>query len=208
MSEPKFRYEIHPRIPMRNVLDKAIIKPTTVELTIEQVKECLKYGPVYRRFNADHIEKVTLATLDKLHTAKFGAVVPEKKEEPKVEEVKEEAPVVDEKVEEPAPVEEKVEETPVAEEKVEEVVVETPVVEEPKVDEVKEEAPVVEEKVEEKVEEVKEETVPEAPVEDTTEEEKSVESSEDENVTEVTEDDSDDVEAPQSSSIGRKRKHH
>lgn len=206
MSDAKFRYEIHPRIPMRNVLDRAIIKPTTVELTLDQVKECLKYGPVYRRFNADHIEKVTLFTINALHQEKFDAEAiaagnkptAEKKEEPKkvIIKFREEpkpAPVVEEKKEEPAkeeikeeaPVEKVKEEVPAVEEKVEEV------------------AP-VEEKIEEKVEE----TAPEAPAEVSVEEEKVVESSMEENVAEVTEEEDDDVEAPKANNGGKKKKHH
>ena len=216
MSEAKFRYEIHPRIPMRNVLDKAIIKPTTVELTLDQVKECLKYGPVYRRFNADHIEKVTLFTIDALHQEKFDpeAVANSKvakeppapkkvtikfKEEPKPQ------PITEEKKEESASA---VEESKAEEPTVEEVKEEAPVVEEVKeaepIEEKAEEVAPTEEKVEEKVED----TAPEAPSEAPVEEEKVVESSEEENVTEVTDEEEDDVEAPKANNGGKKKKHH
>lgn len=203
MSEAKYRYEIHPRIPMRNVLDKAIIKPTTVELTLDQVKECLKYGPVYRRFNADHIEKVTLFNIDALHAEKYDSSAIKNevaKEEPKKPSIKfkeEPKPIVEEKVDE------KVEEpASVIEDKVEEVKEEASV-EESAPEEVKE-VP-TEEKVDEKVEE----TVSEAPVEEAVEEEKVAESSEEENVTEVTEEEDDDVKAPISNNYGgKKKKHH
>lgn len=222
MSDVKFRYEIHPRVPMRNVLDKAIIKPTVVELTMGQVRECLKYGPVYRRFNADHIERVTAFTINALHQEKFD---PEalnntlsKTEEVKHskirfnEEKKVKTPVIEEKVVEEASIEkvapEVVEqvETPevITEEKEAEAIEEEMVGEEAQV-----EVPAEGTSVEKKVEEVKKEELPEAPEEEVIEEEKTPESSEKENVTEVTEEKENSSQQSKSDYYtGKKKRHH
>ena len=46
----KFKYEVHPRIPIRTLLPKqAIIRPTQLDLTNDELM--LKHGPVYRIFD-------------------------------------------------------------------------------------------------------------------------------------------------------------
>ena len=173
MEESRFLYSVFPKKPIKGVLEdgRPINNRKSLNLTIDQVKQCMACGTVYRWFaNDNKLERVTALNMERLHNATFmteeefeaskfdsvskstGSVVDtEVVEEPKVEEVAP-TPVVEEKVEEvvvePEPV---VEETPVVEEaapaveeKVEEVVVE----EQPAV----EEAPVAEEVVEEKKE--------------------------------------------------------
>jgi hypothetical protein len=178
MEESRFLYSVFPKKPIKGVLEdgRPINNRKSLNLTIDQVKQCMACGTVYRWFaNDNKLERVTALNMERLHNATFmteeefeaskfdsvskstGSVVDTKVvEEPKVEEVAP-APVVEEKVEEvvvePEPV---VEETPVVEEAapaVEEVVEEQPAVEE---------APVAEEVVAEA----------EAPVEEVVEEKK------------------------------------
>ena len=230
MSETKYRYEIHPRIPIRKLFNKVIAKDTTMELTIEEVRECLKFGPVYRRFDAANVIRVTVDNIEDLHREFFkkpavpvapkpveaAPAVEEKKVEEAVAPVVEETPVVEEKVEESAPVEE----TAVVEDHVDEKTEEAPVVtEEPVAEPVVEEqaevteSPVVEDPATEAVEVVAEEapveeTVPEAPVEEPVEEEKTPESSEDEIPAEQSEEVKEKVEEPKPYQTGKKKKHH
>ena len=177
-DEVRFLYSVNPKKPIKGILEnnRPINSAKSLNLTLEQVAECMKCGSVYRWFaNENRLERVTTLNMERLHNEKFlteeefeaakfngvasntGTVVDTKTEEPTpvVEEVA--APAADE-----APVEEvKVEETPVVEEKVEEVVVEEPVVEEAKVEEeVKVEETVTEEAP---AEAATEEVVEEAP---------------------------------------------
>ena len=72
--ESKFKYEVHPRIPIRTLIpQQAIIRPTQLDLTKEEVKLCLKHGPVYRIFDRATQVQATLYNLDELHVEKYNA---------------------------------------------------------------------------------------------------------------------------------------
>lgn len=190
--EDKYSYEVHPRIPIKNVIPgKGIFRPTVLDLTKDEVVKCLKCGPVFRNFARGNQVQVTLYNIDELHVAHYVApskkvidpskktnvsgiivpkkefvphiIAPAKKEEPVKEQV-EEAPIVEEPIED-------VHETydiQLAEEKVEEAVPEAPVeeavevVEEPEASEEEKVEEVTDEEVEESVEESEE--AEEAPV--------------------------------------------
>lgn len=99
----KFKYIVRPSIPIRGVFGRTIHKETLMELEKEEVKTCLKHGPVFRRFDLSNSVKVTLLNLDRLHNEKF---IPENEwntETPVVETVTPE--VTSEEKEEPAVVE-------------------------------------------------------------------------------------------------------
>lgn len=137
--ESKFKYEVHPRIPIRTLIpQQAIIRPTQLDLTKEEVKLCLKHGPVYRIFDRATQVQATLYNLDELHVEKYNApkangdVLPTKKTtvcESIVIPKKEEAPAP--VVEEPAPVAEPVIPEVVEEAPVEEQATELPTEEAP-----------------------------------------------------------------------------
>lgn len=187
--EDKYSYEVHPRIPIKNVIPgKGIFRPTVLDLTKDEVVKCLKCGPVFRNFARGNQVQVTLYNIDELHVAhyvapsKTKAIDPSKKTDvagiivPKKEFVphiiapakKEESEATDEEKVDEKVTDEAVEESVVEEEKVEEPVVEAPVeeavevVEEPEASEEEKVEEVTDEEVEESVEESEE--VEEAPV--------------------------------------------
>ena len=105
--DEKFKYQVNPRIAIKGLTPKPILRATDIELTKDEVKECLKHGPVYRKFDGSHVVRVTLNDVDRLHQKNFiseedwantkpvtiipGKIITpkeEKKEEVKVEEVK------------------------------------------------------------------------------------------------------------------------
>lgn len=176
----KFKYEVHPRIPIRTLIpQKAVIRPTQLDLTKDEVKLCLQHGPVFRVFDRNTQVRATLYNLDELHVEKYSTpgtkanVDPAKKVDvcesiviPKTEEDKEEIPSLEELIPK--------EEAPVVEEEPE--IKENPIEEAPIAEKIiAEEAPVVEE------------PAPEAPIEEPTETEESVESDINENKEEVSE---------------------
>lgn len=196
--DSKFKYEVHPRIPIRNLIpQKAITRPTQLDLSKDEVKLCLKHGPVIRLFDRTTQVKVTLYNLDEVHVAKYNAPASKGNIDPaKKTDVYE--TIVIPKAEEKAPVVEEAPATPVVEEpKAEEPIVVEPI---PTAEPVQEAAPSAEEPVavapipvvsnivEEKAP-VVEESAPEVPVEAASEEAEVVESSEEENAEESTEDD-------------------
>ena len=68
----KFTYEVRPQIPIRNVFfGKVLVRPTVIDLNKEEVRECLKFGPVYRRFDGLHTERVNINNIDELHRQFF-----------------------------------------------------------------------------------------------------------------------------------------
>lgn len=92
----KYNYIVRPSIPIRGVFGRTIHKETLMELEKEEVKTCLKHGPVYRKFDIFNTVKVTLLNLDRLHNEKF---IPEdewNKKTPVVETVKAEVTKVEE----------------------------------------------------------------------------------------------------------------
>lgn len=182
METTRFLYSVNPKRVIKTVAGIPVIRsPKSLQLSKEEVRECLKYGAVYRRFaNEGRNEKVTTSNVDRLHNAKFiseeewqkcngivddarGTVintlqdeVTDVVEEPKKEEVIEpvEETVVEEISEEVVEVTEEVVEE-VSEEAEEEVVEETT---EETVETDEEESEASEEAEEEVVEEAKEKT--------------------------------------------------
>ena len=73
----KYSYEVHPKIPIKNVIPKeAIYRIKVLDLTKDQVLECLKCGNVYRIFDRDTLIQVTIYNIDTLHVNTYNA--PEK----------------------------------------------------------------------------------------------------------------------------------
>lgn len=69
----RYLYSVNPKKPIRTIKGVPVLRtPKSLQLTKEDVKECLKYGSVYRRFaNENRIERVTINSVDRLHNAKF-----------------------------------------------------------------------------------------------------------------------------------------
>ena len=130
----RFLYEVRPNRPIHIPGQSGIKKPFVSLLTLDEVREYMKYGPVYRKYADPNKEmvRVTGENMNKLHSAAddkpVGGAVSVAEILDKIAE--KEAPVIKEVVEaEPEPVEETVEEV------TEEPVVEEPAVEEPVVEE-------------------------------------------------------------------------
>lgn len=70
--ESTYLYSVHPKKIIKGLLEKPIRTARSLYLTKEQVKVCLKYGSVYRRFaNENKIERVLISNIDRLHNEKF-----------------------------------------------------------------------------------------------------------------------------------------
>lgn len=126
----KYLYTVNPRMPIRNVIPGQLItREANLSLDLDQVKACLKFGPVYRKFaNANQVIQVTLENCERLHQrdyiqkidAKSTFIPPKMEEIPKLVEVVETpvksatVEVEEPAVEETTPVEEVVK-TPVEE---------------------------------------------------------------------------------------------
>ena len=69
----KFRYSITPVgiIKLESMGNIGIRSPRTLELTLDEVKTCLKKARVYRRFNGTLMKKVTLSNCERLHNAEY-----------------------------------------------------------------------------------------------------------------------------------------
>ena len=76
----KYLYMVNPRIPLR-LCGEVIRRSKNVELDKEEVKYALKHGPVYRKFDAQTMERVTLQNLDEVHVEKKGMKVEVKVED-------------------------------------------------------------------------------------------------------------------------------
>ena len=75
-EEIRFLYSINPKKLIRFLNGNPIIPPIrtskTLSLTKEEVRECLKYGSLYRRFANEGVNvRVTLNNIDRLHNAKL-----------------------------------------------------------------------------------------------------------------------------------------
>ena len=72
-KEIRFLYSVNPKKIIKNLDGVGAIRiPKSLYLTKEQVKECLKYGSVYRRFaNENRNVRVTVTNIDLLHQEKF-----------------------------------------------------------------------------------------------------------------------------------------
>ena len=84
----KYLYMVNPRIPL-HLCGEVIRKAKNLELDKEEVKYALKHGPVYRKFDAQTMERVTLLNLDEMHVEKKGMVVKEVKVEDAVTPIQE-----------------------------------------------------------------------------------------------------------------------
>ena len=73
MEETRFLYSVNPKRAIKTISGIPVIRsPKSLHLSKEEVRECLKYGAVYRRFaNEGRNEKVTTGNVDRLHNAKF-----------------------------------------------------------------------------------------------------------------------------------------
>ena len=70
--ESTYLYSVHPKKIIKGLLEQPIRTARSLYLTKEQVKVCLKYGSVYRRFaNENKIERVLISNIDRLHNEKF-----------------------------------------------------------------------------------------------------------------------------------------
>ena len=69
----RYLYSVNPKKPIRTIKGVPVLRtPKSLQLTKEDVRECLKYGSVYRRFaNENRIERVTVNSVDRFHNAKF-----------------------------------------------------------------------------------------------------------------------------------------
>ena len=76
----KYLYMVNPRIPLR-LCGEVIRRSKNIELDKEEVKFALKHGPVYRKFDAQTMERVTLQNLDEVHVEKKGMKVEVKVED-------------------------------------------------------------------------------------------------------------------------------
>ena len=92
----KYLYMVNPKIQLK-LCGEVIRRPKNLELDKEEVKFALKHGPVYRKFDAQTMERVTLQNLDEMHVEKKGMVVEEVKVEDAVTPIQE-YPVKDEVV--------------------------------------------------------------------------------------------------------------
>ena len=70
----KHLYMVNPRIPLR-LNGETIRRSKNMELEKEEVKFALKHGPVYRKFSAQVMERVTLQNIDELHVANKNETV-------------------------------------------------------------------------------------------------------------------------------------
>ena len=70
----KYLYMVNPRIPLK-LCGETIRRSKNLELNKEEVKFALKHGPVYRKFDARTMERVTLQNIDKLHVKTKGEIV-------------------------------------------------------------------------------------------------------------------------------------
>lgn len=72
MDQIKYLYSINPKKPIRTLPELGLLRSRkTLELSKEQVLEILKYASVYRRFDSNTIERVSVSNLDRLHNDKF-----------------------------------------------------------------------------------------------------------------------------------------
>jgi hypothetical protein len=74
MDQIKYLYSINPKKPIRTLPELGLLRSRkTLELSKEQVLEILKYASVYRRFDSNTIERVSISNLDRLHNDKLMA---------------------------------------------------------------------------------------------------------------------------------------
>lgn len=129
MLEERYVYTVKPKKPIPGIIKgKLINRPQNLSLSKEEVLECIKYGPVYRKFYLDsNMEMVTPSNIDRLHRSRHLSeleysklissqeeeVIEEEKEVQEPEDITEDEPVeevIEEVVEEEEPVIKKEEE--------------------------------------------------------------------------------------------------
>ena len=190
----KYTYEVRPKVPMRNFIPGRMInRPTVLQLDKEEVKSAIKFGPVYRRFDTTHVERVTLANLDELHRPSYINVAPnniikvEEKEEvtlTNLDELNKSSYI-------------NVAPNNIIEASIEETSSEDSIVDNGSIEEVADDDSANNASVEEVVDS-NEDSLPDGPVDDNLGSEESSESSEDENVIKETENDSELISEPKS----------
>ena len=68
-NEIRYAYQVNPKKPIRSLPEFGLLRTNkTLMMTKEQVKKALAGATVYRRFNHDTVEKVSLYNLDRLHS--------------------------------------------------------------------------------------------------------------------------------------------
>lgn len=69
----KFKYMITPVrvIKLESMGNIGIRTPRTMDLTLDEVKACIKNAKIYRRFNTNNLQKVTISNCERLHNEKF-----------------------------------------------------------------------------------------------------------------------------------------
>lgn len=95
----KYNYLVKPRIPIRNVIPgENILREKVLSLDLDQVKACLRHGPVYRKFSTNQTIQVTLDNCERLHNREYVSKIDANSTFiPKKEEIKVlEEPVVEE----------------------------------------------------------------------------------------------------------------
>src|SRR5574344_242259 len=87
--DSRYLYEVRPLRPITISGGKSLRRPSSMQLTKEEVKTFLKYGPVYRKFTGEDVPpiKVTGDNLDQLHQPVYHGVTETKVEEPIIPEV-------------------------------------------------------------------------------------------------------------------------
>lgn len=69
----RYLYMVNPRIPLK-ICNETVRRSKNLELTKDEVKHALKHGPVYRKFDAKTMDRVTLQNIDSLHVKTKGEV--------------------------------------------------------------------------------------------------------------------------------------
>lgn len=65
--ESRYLYELRPKMPIRRPGQTPIVRPCTMHLTKDEVRDYMKQATVYRKFANGDIERVTGENLSKLH---------------------------------------------------------------------------------------------------------------------------------------------
>jgi hypothetical protein len=73
MENERYLYSVNPKKTIKFLKGTIPIRaPKSLYLDKDEVRECLKYGSIYRRFANESVNiKVTTANLDRLHNAKY-----------------------------------------------------------------------------------------------------------------------------------------
>lgn len=71
--EDRFLYSVFPKMLIKDLPGVAAFRSQkSLTLTKDEVKHCMKFGSVYRRFaNENKTERVTMANIDRLHNSTY-----------------------------------------------------------------------------------------------------------------------------------------